>query len=131
MSHTRNAFTNLPRLLAGIFCALAALTTMPALAQNLNGNFVTPASASVVPRLNIQLEPFTASDARAITLRFPTSVQSDSIRIKLNGKDVTSDFEESECIDAFCEAGTVSSVDGLQRESGFAKADSVGPVMEP
>lgn len=113
MSHTRNDFTNLPRLLAGIFCAVAALTTMPALAQNLNGNFVTPASASVVPRLNIHLDPFTASDARAITLRFPTSVQSDSIRIKLNGKDVTSDFEESECSDAFCEAGTVSSVDGL------------------
>src|SRR5882757_2963722 len=112
MSHTRNAL-KLPRLLAGVSCALAALTTLPAPAQNLNRNFVNPASTHVVPHLNIQLEPFTAFDERAITLRFPINVQSDSIRIKLNGKDVTSDFEESECSNTFCEAGTISTVDGL------------------
>jgi hypothetical protein len=54
------------------------------------------------------------SSTKTITIEMPVETRPETIRVILNGKDVTPKFAETACSEAVCETSTLSSADGLQ-----------------
>jgi hypothetical protein len=54
------------------------------------------------------------SGAKTLTLNMPSDTKTETLKIVLNGKDVTSRFNITPCAAAVCETGTLSSADGLR-----------------
>ncbi len=57
-----------------------------------------------------------SSGTKTLTLTLPAGTKSETARIVLNGKDVTSKFSPASCSEGICETGTLSSEDGLRPE---------------
>jgi hypothetical protein len=55
----------------------------------------------------------TASDTPTVALTFPSGIDTATLKIVLNGKDVTRRFESTSCAGAYCETATLSTVDGI------------------
>ena len=53
------------------------------------------------------------SNTQTFTLSLPGAVRGDSLKVMLNGKDVTSRFQQTSCQGGYCAEGTVSAEDGL------------------
>ena len=51
---------------------------------------------------------------KTLTLNMPSDTKTETLKIVLNGKDVTSRFNTTSCAAALCETGTLSSADGLR-----------------
>ncbi|MEI9977666.1 MAG: Ig-like domain-containing protein [Edaphobacter sp.] len=54
------------------------------------------------------------SGMKTLTLNMPSDTKTETLKIVLNGKDVTSRFSTTSCAAAICETGTLSSADGLR-----------------
>jgi hypothetical protein len=69
-------------------------------------------------RLLIKAAPSSGSSAisgmKTLTLNMPSDTKTETLKIVLNGKDVTSRFNTTSCAAAVCETGTLSSADGLR-----------------
>jgi hypothetical protein len=93
---------------------LAAMTLFSGLLGPFAGAQSVRSSANTPPTtLLIKVAPFELSQQRKITLQFPSNVRTETLKVELNGKDVTALFLSTSCDAGICEAGTVSVVDGL------------------
>ncbi len=54
------------------------------------------------------------SGTKTITLSLPAGTQTETIKVVLNGEDVSLRFSETSCSGAVCETGTLSSADGMR-----------------
>ena len=54
-----------------------------------------------------------SSSTKTIAISMPAETRPETVRVILNGKDVTQKFTETPCSEAVCETGTLSSADGL------------------
>jgi hypothetical protein len=70
----------------------------------------------------------TQSATKTLTLNMPSDTKTETLKIVLNGKDVTSRFNTTSCAAAICETGMLSSTDGLRAGKNvlYAVAKSEG-----
>ena len=69
-------------------------------------------------KLLIKAVPSSGSSAifgtKTLMLNMPSDTKTETLKVVLNGKDVTSRFNVMSCAAAVCETGTLSSADGLR-----------------
>jgi hypothetical protein len=82
--------------------------------EGMNGDLSQPPQNEAL----IKASPSSASGAisgtRTLTLTLPSGTNTGTLKVVLNGKDVTSMFSETSCGSGVCEEGTLSSADGLR-----------------
>jgi hypothetical protein len=92
----------------------------------------TGRSPTAPQKLLIKAAPSSSSSAisgmKTLTLNMPSDTKTETLKIVLNGKDVTSRFNITSCAAAVCETGTLSSADGLRTGKNvlYAVAKSEG-----
>jgi hypothetical protein len=74
-------------------------------------------SAAQQDRVHIEVSSQTASaatsDSQTVTLTFPSDIKAETLKVVLNGKDVTGRFAEVSCSNGTCEAASLTTADGL------------------
>ncbi len=85
-----------------------------------------PAAASAAPPKNgLMIRPsaaLAASGGKSVHLEFPSEADLSTLKVVLNGKDVTSAFQTGSCSRNLCEDGTLSASDGLRDEKNVLYA---------
>src|SRR5271156_6323253 len=108
-----------------IYFVLIAVLTAGALAQSrvmragtgvpgtgaANQNFSPPHNGMRMQSLE---SPSGNSGDKVITLNMPPEAQAGTLKVVLNGKDVSDRFDPTSCENAVCTTGTLSSSDGLR-----------------
>ena len=121
-------------LLAGALfacqCSVGTSRTAAAAPENEPASTAdTLAAEHGVPAKNAMLIHASSNGASAgsmstktITISMPAETRAETIRVVLNGKDVTSKFSEAPCSEGLCESGTLSSEDGLRSQKNVLYA---------
>ena len=94
----------------------------PASTGDANATRAVPAKNTVSIRAASSGSSTGTSGAKTITLALPAESHSETIKVVLNGKDVTAKFSEALCSEGICMTGTVSSADGLLPEKNVLYA---------
>jgi hypothetical protein len=100
-------------LFASHVCAGFAEAATTAIAGGGTTSTSHPAAANGI-QIKALSDANESSGARTVTLTLPPGTDTSTVRIVLNGKDVTSRFSETSCSGAVCEEGTIASSDGLR-----------------
>ncbi len=111
---------------------LAAGLIFPGLLHSQASNQIATGDPSKAqhPSMTITVLPASSLDSRKIEIEMPSSVDSSSLMISLNGKDVASEFTQTPCSNGSgqCETGTVAATHGLRDGKNVlyaaAKSDS-------
>jgi hypothetical protein len=123
---------HLPVALAEAGAAIPSVVGMDAPPTFSAGAGNTGQGSTTPRRLLIKAAPSSSSNAssgmKTLTLNMPSDTKTETLKVVLNGKDVTSRFSTTSCAAAVCETGTLSSADGLHAGKNvlYAVAKSEG-----
>lgn len=137
MAYSHSSFSIFKRIIAAASCALTLLESMPASAlgpdpDSGRGHFdrSDDDSRSKEPLLRIvSPEKGTLTSAASVKVKIELVRQAaaGSLKVKLNGKDITSKFSKRSCDDGACtEVATVSAQDGLSDGPNILRASVQG-----
>ena len=137
MAHGHSSFSLFKRMVAGASCALTLLASMPASALSPDpdsgrGHFdrSDDDAQSKEPLLRIvSPDKGTVTSATSVKVKIEVGQQAvpGSLKVNLNGKDITSRFSKRSCDDGACtEVATVSAQDGLSDGSNLLRASVQG-----
>ncbi len=91
----------------------AADRELPSTAETTSAEHSDPAKNAILIHATSNGASAGSSSTKTITISMPAETRPETVRVILNGKDVTPKFAETPCSEAVCETGTLSSVDGM------------------
>ncbi len=98
------------------FAGLIFAVVLPCVVNAQATQASTPAQTSgeVSNSILITVQPVSGDASQNVVLKLPTGAVADTVKVGLNGKDITASFTSGPCAGVMCETGTISAADGVQ-----------------